>query len=530
MGSQLPIGSEPVATVARFNLWTLEWNARGLGPFRRGYWNAPIFSPTRGAFAFSDPQPLTGAVFHVLTLLGIGATVAYALILLGALTLNGVAAARLLDGVGAGFVPASLGGALMVALPFVANEFGVLQLMMVFPMLFGLDALFRYFRHPDWQPAAIVGVWVAVSFLTSEYYAYFLLLALAIVTVVMLVRTKPRVAQLAHAAIAAGVALLLAGPFLAAQSSRIRGYAWPRDVVADLGANPRDWFRLHDSALGAHLPLVGTAHGAQLALYPGTILLVLAYFGLAGARRKQLRWIIAVIAVAVVASLLADGFGLDLFGWAPYQFLRDHLPGLSRIRSPYRFAVLTQVGVALLAGLGLDALWRWWHRWGAVLAIALTALAIIEVAQTPLRTEPAIPGPQRRLGLVPLPPTRRADRDDPVPRGPELDRLRRHDDRDAPRASSTVTRSSTATPASSPSATSTCARTWPISRARRRSRSSEICTCATSSSTTTGSPTRARPRCSNSASRAGPRSPAKTVPCSPSRRRDKSRKAERERG
>ena len=142
----------------------------------------------------------------------------------------------------------------------------------------------------------------------------------------------------------------------------------------------------------SHLPLVGTAHGAQLALYPGTILLVLAYFGLAGARRKQLRWIVAVIAVAVVASLLADGFGLDLFGWAPYQFLRDHLPGLSRIRSPYRFAVLTQVGVALLAGLGLDALWRWWHRWGAVLAIALTALAIIEVAQTPLHTEPAIPG------------------------------------------------------------------------------------------------------------------------------------------
>jgi hypothetical protein len=392
MGSQLPIGTEPVATVARFNLWTLEWNARGFGPFRRGYWNAPIFSPARGAFAFSDPQPLTGAVFHVLTLVGIGATVAYALILLGALTLNGIAASQLLDGLGVAFAPASLGGALMVALPFVANEFGVLQLMMVFPILFGLDALFRYFRRPDWQPAAMVGVWVAVSFLTSEYYAYFLLFALAIVTVVMVVKTKPHVAHLAHAAIAAGVALLLAGPFLAAQSSRIRGYAWPRDVVADLGAYPRDWFRLHASALGSHLPLVGTAHGTQLALYPGTMLLVLAYFGLAGIRRNQLRWVVGLIAVAVVASLLADGFGLDLFGWAPYEFLRDHLPGLSRIRSPYRFAVLTQVCLALLAGLGLGALWRWWRRWGAILAIALTALAIIEVALTPLHTEPAIPG------------------------------------------------------------------------------------------------------------------------------------------
>jgi hypothetical protein len=143
------------------------------------------------------------------------------------------------------------------------------------------------------------------------------LIALAIVTLVMLVRTKPRAAQLAHAAIAAGVALVLAGPFLAAQSSRIHGYAWPRDVVADLGANPRDWFRLHDSALGAHLPLIGTAHGAQLALYPGTTLLVLARTSASPVRRNQLRWIVAAVAVAVVASLLADGFGLDLFGWAP---------------------------------------------------------------------------------------------------------------------------------------------------------------------------------------------------------------------
>ena len=145
MNGALPIGNEPVATVPRFNLWTMEWNARGFGVLRSAYWDAPIFSPTRGTFAFSDPQPLTGAVYHLLVGLGLTATAAYALVLLGALTLNGVAAGQMLTDVGVALVPASLGGALMIALPFVANELGVLQLVMLWPMLFGLGALHRYF-------------------------------------------------------------------------------------------------------------------------------------------------------------------------------------------------------------------------------------------------------------------------------------------------------------------------------------------------------------------------------------------------
>src|SRR5262245_31134673 len=254
MGRELPIGNEPTATVARFNLWTLEWNAQGIGPFRGGYWDAPIFSPARGAFAFSDPQPLTGAVFHVLTGIGIGATVAFGLIVLAALTLNGVAASAVLEDAGVSFGAATLAGALMVALPFAANEAGVLQLLMIWPVLFGLGAALRYFRTPDWRPAALVGVWISVAFLTSEYYAFFLLVALVIVAIVMLVGTRPRLSQLGHAGIAVGTALVLTGSFVAAQSSRVENFAWPERTVADLGASLHDWFRLHASALGADMP------------------------------------------------------------------------------------------------------------------------------------------------------------------------------------------------------------------------------------------------------------------------------------
>jgi hypothetical protein len=172
---------------------------------------------------------------------------------------------------------------------------------------------------------------------------------------------------------------------------------------------------LKDSSLGSHLPLVGSAHGAELALYPGTVLLLLAYFGLAGVRRPQLRTVLALGAVALVASLLADGLGLHLFGIGWYALLRDHVPGFARIRSPYRFAVLTQIGIALLAGFGLDALRRWSRQWGALLAIALSVIAIVEVVQVPLATTPAIPGhnsdwvaylaahPRGPVAMVPFP-------------------------------------------------------------------------------------------------------------------------------
>ena len=218
----------------------------------------------------------------------------------------------------------------MVALPFVANEFGVLQLVMIWPILFGLDALLRYFAAPDWWPAAQVGVWIAVAFLTSEYYAFFLLVASAIVTVVMIVRRRVRAVQLAHAALALGLVVVLAGPFFVSQSSRITEFSWPVATVAGLGASAGDWFRLNASAWGSEVPLIGAAPGTALALYPGTVVLVLAYFGLAGTRRRHLRAVVALCVLALAFTLLAFGLGLELAGWSPYAFLRDHVPGSLR--------------------------------------------------------------------------------------------------------------------------------------------------------------------------------------------------------
>src|SRR3989442_2198479 len=56
----IPFGNYPAATVPRLNLWTLWWNSERLLHGYRGYWQAPIFYPEPYAFAYSEPQWLTG--------------------------------------------------------------------------------------------------------------------------------------------------------------------------------------------------------------------------------------------------------------------------------------------------------------------------------------------------------------------------------------------------------------------------------------------------------------------------------------
>jgi hypothetical protein len=72
--------------------------------------------------------------------------------------------------------------------------------------------------------------------------------------------------------------------------------------------------------------------------------------------------------------------------------------------------------IALLAGLGLDAVWRWHRRFGPVLAVGFVVLAVVEVAQLPAPTATAIRGehddwigylraqPSEPIAIVPFPP------------------------------------------------------------------------------------------------------------------------------
>src|SRR5919109_2138541 len=125
---RLPYGTEDNPTVQLFNLWTLRWNQDRIGHLFAHYWDAPIFHPTGGAFALSEPQPLTGLVFAPISWLSGNPVLATNVVFLAILTANGWAATRLARHLGAAAGPAVLVGVLAQATPFVATQMGVLQL------------------------------------------------------------------------------------------------------------------------------------------------------------------------------------------------------------------------------------------------------------------------------------------------------------------------------------------------------------------------------------------------------------------
>ncbi|MFN8040116.1 MAG: hypothetical protein U0Q07_12975 [Acidimicrobiales bacterium] len=420
----LPLGREAVATVPRFNLWTLDWTRLQLGRGWTSWWDAPIFHPTPGAFALSEPQPLTGLVAAPFTWLASDPVVGYGVVLLLGLALAGIGATRLARRLGVATGPAVAAGVLAQALPFVAAQLGVLQLVMVFPAFFALDALLAWDRTGRRRWALALGAWLAVAFLTCSYYGLFLLTVGGAASLTLLWPRRPRgatdpdgearddpdhageadraiapgwrrrVVDLALAAVVLGV---LAGPVLVAQLRLTSDYRRGDQTILDNSATPADWLHLPDGAVGARLTTAvgGEDVAHEDALYPGTILLALAGTGVAlavaadrrsptpdGAARR--RALVLLGAVAVVAFALSFGLTVQLGGWHPYDLVR-HVPGFAELRSPFRAGVLVQVALVPAAALTLDALWRHRRHWGPAAVVAVCLLAVLEVWPFPQR-------------------------------------------------------------------------------------------------------------------------------------------------
>jgi hypothetical protein len=385
LASQVPQGGEPTPTVPYFNVWTLGWNATWFTWDKASYWNAPIFHPVPGTFAFSDPQPLTGLV--AAPLWRVNRALAYNLVLLLFVTLNGLAVYRLLRHRDFRWWPALLGGLLVQALPFLTHERGVLQLQPLFGLVWGIDALWRLAERPDWRRGLELGLAAGITFLVSEYYGLFLCLALAPAFFVLLPRLADR---------RAGAALVLAGvvslavvlPIGLPQAQRLRqlGFSRSTETIRSHSAEASDY--MATSSLLASRRLLATAKRDGHPLSPGVALLLL---GLAGAyrglrSRADRRWTLFLLSAAALALLVSMGPNLAAGAQQPpYTVLQKLFPGFESLRSPFRLGVVVQLAAALLATGQLRHLFDRGHRRAA---LALAVLALAELVPAPVRLVP----------------------------------------------------------------------------------------------------------------------------------------------
>jgi hypothetical protein len=382
LAGALPLGTEHEATVPLFNLWSLWWDADRVPHGLAGLWNAPIFHPIEGAFTFSEPMLLQGIALAPLWWLGAPPAAIYNLAILGTLICNGLATGSLARALGATRGAALLAALAGVTLPYTAKVLGVLPVLPLFGTVWALAALVRFGEEGGWRPAGLAVLSFAAQFLAGEQMALLSLPFLLLAGLAALAEQRFRVRSIARLGALAILGALVLSPIAGTVSAFHEKYGFTRseEVVAALSAQPRDFTTRPSSSRLAFPPREDSYMGDTGGLFPGFLLLGLGAAGAwigwrAGERR---RWIVCLLACVAVGGLLALGLNLRIGDWRPYAGLREVVPGLRTLRSPFRAVAISQAVLAALAALALARLASWRGKAGKSLALALGVLAAAE--------------------------------------------------------------------------------------------------------------------------------------------------------
>lgn len=397
LASALPLGTEHEATVPLFNLWSLWWDADRVPHGFQGLWNAPIFHPLEGTFTFSEPMLLQGVALSPLWWMGAPPAAIYNLAILLTLVCNGLATRSLARALGVARGAALLAALAGVTLPYTAKVLGVLPVLPLFGTIWALAALVRFGEKGGWRPAALAVLSFAAQFLAGQQMALLSLPFLLLAGIVALAEQRFRGRSIATLGALAILGALVLSPIARTVSHFHEKYQFTRseEVVASLSAQPRDFATRPSSSRLPVPPREDSFAGDTGGLFPGFLLLGLGAAGAwLGWRQGERRlWIVFLLVCAVGGGLLALGLNLRLGDWRPFATLREVVPGLRTLRSPFRAVAISQAVLAALAALALARLASWRGNTGRILAIALGVLAAAENLASPgvLVPTPATP-------------------------------------------------------------------------------------------------------------------------------------------
>ncbi len=356
----IPQGTENSATVPLFNLWTMRWNIDRLEARLNGYWDAPIFQPANNTFAFSEPQPLMMGMAPVLWCGGSWAA-AFNLYLWLGISLAGVFANRLVYRMTNSAFAAWFGGAMLVLLPYTHWMLGLIQLVPMFGVVGTIYALTTFGESPSVGRSFLLGTAFAFTYWLCNYHGLFLSLLLLLSGVWLLGRNLFKLGTWIKLLPGAAWCMLLIGPMIYQQRQVAAERQWerPADLIRTQSAEWGDFTATPWPQL-LPIPELVDPHRKGWMLSPGYLKMGLAVIGVCfGLCVSRLRWLtVFLMQFTLLALVFAMGLKFQLGEWTPYDWIRQHYPGLKLARNVFRFVVFAQVGIVLLASLGLAGLWR----------------------------------------------------------------------------------------------------------------------------------------------------------------------------
>jgi len=342
--------------------WNLEWTARWLADPSTPYFHAANLLHPRGAGLAVQPlSPLQGLIAAPVTLTA-GPIVAYNLLALVSFWLAGFATYLFVRRHAASEPAAWLAGAVFAFAPHHFTYLPQLNLVQLGVVPLYLVCCARFAEAPGRGRALVAGLALAAVGLCDWYYGL-AAGAAGLVLAALRVRAAPvRGRALALEALHFGACLAVLLPVVVPMA---RGFAGKEFVQVEEREGLAFLMRAFKS----------TGCTVSLAAYAGCVALVLAAVGASCGRRARAPLVLAGVSFvfALGRSLTIGTFELPL----PFALL-ERLPVLGGARYPDRFFVLTQLGLAWLAALGVERLAQRFP--GRPLAAGALALVLLEFA------------------------------------------------------------------------------------------------------------------------------------------------------
>jgi len=415
--------------------YQMAWDGHALAHQPLHFFDANQFWPFGDTLAFSDaligyaPAGLIGSGPHA-------AVFRYDLMFLFAYALAFVGAYLLGRELGLGPVGAALVGAAFAFAPFRLEQDGHMQVISSGGIPLALALALRGYRcrRPWWVVAGwAVATWqLLLGFTLGLPFAYLLVALWIVAGIVWWRRGRPSlhrpllVATVAGAVLFLGTGFGLSRPYMHVADAHPDAKRTPTDVEA-FSSPPWAYAAAPEESFvwgAATAPVRDTLSNVpEETLFPGIAILVLAIAGLGSSAFP--RWLRVGLGIAVVVvAILAMGFRSTAWFLWPYRWIYELLPGWNAIRVPGRLDTFTALGLALLAGAGMERLIAWrrlrgvasWRGGAAVASIALL-LVLVEGRGLPFdpfdnQAQPKVPAVPVSAGAVPAPqlhlPARRA--------------------------------------------------------------------------------------------------------------------------
>ena len=383
-------------------VWGFWWMAHQVTHLANPWFTGLMAAPAGVQLGFHTVMPLPGLLLTPVTLI-FGPSASYNLVVLitpGLLSYATYRAARLWLPSATGAIAAGAFFGLSAMLTEQAWYHLNIALGAVFlPM--ALEASVRLRRTPGRRQAIILGLVMGAAVLTDQESAVLATIVTGLALLPWLVY-RPSWAKLRPAALAVGIGAVLASPQIIAMIQEITlahargGLAIDPHLLAvsykQYGIGLPGMFtptpRVADFGLAR---LAGPfLHGRDNEGMPmfGTVLTVLALFGLAVSWRRRSAWLLAALWAGCAALALGTSLWIGMHQYLPLAltwhgvrvsalmpytwFVR--LPGLSSFREADRLAILGLLPAALLAGAAVN--WLRYHS--RPLLVVVLALAVLE--------------------------------------------------------------------------------------------------------------------------------------------------------